>query len=274
MAFSHSALTVKTNGQTVAVTAYRAGSTSRTVPLHLTSAVASAVTQPYTITSDTTFYVPDDHAGFWVVSVKQPDGTELWGQEEHIGSGEKVIAPLPSAAQVAVDATRHFGPPLPTGALAETAPRNVGANGSALSTGRMSMVSIWLPAGVTVSSITFVAATTALSGGSNQWFALYNADRVLLRQTVDDTSTAWSSLSKKTLALTSTFTTTYSGCYYLAINVTATTVPSLVVSATHGTLGNIPPIINGTSDTGLTDTAPATAAALTVTTNHPYAYVS
>lgn len=276
MAYSRTSFTVQTNGQTLAISA--TAPTGSAGALHLTTAVSSAVTQPYTITSDTTFYVLDELAGDYVVSCKQPDGTELFGKAVKLQPGDpKVIAPLPSAAQVGADvAARGRLSLAPTGALAETFSR-VGAsffNSATLSTGRMSMVAIDLPAGLTVTSITFASATTQAGTPTAQWFALYDSARGLLAQTVDDEDTAWAANSSKTLALTDPFTTTYSGLHYLAINVTAGTVPSLAGTTALAGVSGVAPIVSGTSTTGLTTTAPATAAALTSVATLPWAYVS
>ena len=152
-----------------------------------------------------------------------------------------------------------------TGALYETFDRDLcdEVNTAALSSGRLSLQAIWLPAGVTISSISFWSATTALATGTNQLFGLYDINLNLLRSSVNDTSTAWAANSKKTLSLTSTFTTTYSGLHYLGIMVAATTVPTLKgnTAKTGGQLGAAAPSMGGTSTTGLTTALPATAAA-------------
>ena len=159
-----------------------------------------------------------------------------------------------------------------SGALYETFDRDMcdEVNTAALSSGRLSLQAIWLPAGVTISSISFWSATTALATGTNQLFGLYDINLNLLRSSVNDTSTAWAANSKKTLALTSSFTTTYSGLHYLGIMVAATTVPTLKgnTAKTGGQLGAAAPSMGGTSTTGLTTALPATAAAPgTVTTS-------
>jgi len=158
-----------------------------------------------------------------------------------------------------------------SGALYETFDRNLcnEVNTSVLSSGRLSLQSIWLPAGTTISSISFWSATTALSAGTNQLFGLYDINLNLLRSSVNDTSTAWGANSRKTLSLTSTFTTTYSGLHYLGIMVTGT-VPTLKgnTAKTGGQLSAGLPSMGGTSTTGLTTALPATANALgTVTTS-------
>lgn len=159
-----------------------------------------------------------------------------------------------------------------TGALYETFDRNIcdEVNSAVLSTGRLSLQAIYIPAGVTITSISFWSATTALATGTNQLFGLYDVNLNLLRSSVNDGATAWAANSRKTLALTSTFTTTYSGLYYLGIMVAATTVPTLKgnTAKTGGQLGAGTPSMGGTSTTGLTTALPATAAAPgTVTTS-------
>lgn len=159
-----------------------------------------------------------------------------------------------------------------TGALYETIPRQLcdEVNTSVLSSGRLSLQAIWLPAGVTINSISLWSATTALATGTNQLFGLYDNNLNLLRSSVNDTSTAWAANSRKTLALTSAFTTTYSGLYYIGVMVAATTVPTLKGNTARvgGQLNAGAPSMGGTSNTGLTTALPATANAPgTVTTS-------
>ena len=159
-----------------------------------------------------------------------------------------------------------------SGALAETFDRNLcdEVNTAVLSSGRLSGQAIWLEAGMTISSISFFSATTAAGTPTNQLFGLFDSSRNLLMSSVNDTTTAWAANSIKTLALTSTFTTIYSGLYYLGVMVTATTVPTLKgnTAKTGGQLQAAAPSMGGTSTTGLTTALPATAAAFgTVTTS-------
>ena len=152
-----------------------------------------------------------------------------------------------------------------SGALFETFDRNLcdEVNSSVLSSGRLSLQAIYIPKDILVSSISFWSATTALATATNQLFGLYDSSFNLLRQSVNDGATAWAANSRKTLALSGTFTTTYSGIYYLGIMVAATTVPTLKgnTGKTGGQLGAGAPSMGGTSTTGLTTTLPATAAA-------------
>ncbi len=159
-----------------------------------------------------------------------------------------------------------------TGALYETFDRDLcdEVNTAVLSTGRLSLQAIYIPSGVTITSISFWSATTAVGTPTNQLFGLYDINLNLLRSSNNDTTTAWAANSRKTLALTSTYTTTYSGLYYLGCMVAATTVPTLKgnTAKTNGQLGAGAPSMGGTSTTGLTTALPATAAAPgTVTTS-------
>lgn len=159
-----------------------------------------------------------------------------------------------------------------SGALYETIDRDLvdEVNTALLSSGRLSLQAIWLPANVTITSISFWSATTAGATLTNQLFGLFDSSYNLLRSSVNDTSTAWAANSRKTLALTSTFTTTYSGIHYLGIMVAATTVPTIKgnTAKTGGQLNASAPTMGGTSTTGLTTALPATAAAPgTVTTS-------
>lgn len=159
-----------------------------------------------------------------------------------------------------------------SGALYETFDRILcyEVNTALLSSGRLSLQAIWLPAGVTISSISFWSATTAAGTPTNQLFGLFDSSLNLLRSSTNDTTTAWAANSRKTLSLTSTFTTTYSGIYYLGLMVTATTVPTIKgnTARTGGQMQAAAPSMGGTSTTGLTTALPATAAApATVTTS-------
>lgn len=159
-----------------------------------------------------------------------------------------------------------------SGALYETFDRDLcfEVNTAVLSTGRLSLQAIWLPAGTTISSISFWSATTAAGTPTNQLFGLYDINLNLLRSSNNDTTTAWAATSRKTLALTSAFTTTYSGLHYLGIMVTATTVPTLKgnTAKTGGQLNAGAPSMGGTSTSSLTTALPATANAPgTVTTS-------
>ena len=152
-----------------------------------------------------------------------------------------------------------------TGALYETMDRNTcpEVNTSALTSGRLTLQAIWIPAGNTISSISFWSATTAGGTLTNQLFGLYDNNLNLLRATASDGATAWGANAQKKLNLTSAFVTTYTGLYYLGIMVAGTTVPTLKggTARTDGSLAYQTPSMGGTSNTGLSTTLPSTATA-------------
>lgn len=189
------------------------------------------------------------------------------------GASKKITGADIKAAVIAAGATADV---LPTGAIAQTYPRWLGAANltGALVSQKMNLYGIWLPKRRTVTSITFISGTTALSAGVHQLFGLYDSSLALLGKTADATSAAWGSNTPKTLSLTTPFVTTYSGLHYVAIMVQATTVPTLLGfnSGNTGTIG-IAPVLGGESTGSLTD-LPATAVAITARSNFPYAYLS
>lgn len=174
-------------------------------------------------------------------------------------------------------AERNYG--VPTGALAQTFGREggVGANVAPLASGTLFLESIYLRAGQSLSSITWVAGTQALVAGTAQWFAIYSLARARLAVTADDTNVAWNAGAAKTLAITGApYVVPASGFYYLGINVVAGTVPSLTGMTSGTAISGVAPILQGSSTTGLTNpaSAPDPAAALTAIGLRPYAYVS
>lgn len=192
---------------------------------------------------------------------------------------------MPTAAVGDINAALYGGLPYipphwcrPTGAVRQSLDR-AGAHANltaALSTGRLYMQGVYYAKGEVVSSLTFLSATTALSGGTNQWAAFFDGSRVRLGISADDTSTAWAANTPKTFTLTASYTIPSSGIYYHALNVTASTVPTLAGQPTLAVIQGIAPILSGYADTGLTNPAscPATAAAITALNVTAYTYSS
>lgn len=156
---------------------------------------------------------------------------------------------------------------VPTGLFRITIPRTQSGWSTTLASlisGRLTMQSIWLNAGETVSSIMFMSSGTGAGTPTNWWFALYGTDGVtLLGQTADQLATAWGVSTVKQLALTSAYKVTQSGYYYLGVMVKATTVPTLFGFSINVNITGITPVVEGTSTTGLTTTAPNPALAPT-----------
>lgn len=163
----------------------------------------------------------------------------------------------------------------PTAALYETVPRRgFVVSNLALTSGRLHLVGIDLPAGLPISSISFYAGGTGMAGGVNHWATLYDSALALLRQSTDYGAAGWASGVKKTFDLTSQWVTAYAGLHYLGIMVNAATPPNLRALNGDAVINGEAPIISGSSTTGLTTTAPNPAGALTASSGIPYAFVT
>lgn len=230
-------------------------------------------------------------------------GTGLTKTGNTLAVDETVIAPLasptftgtvtlPNGASVtaASQSSYPWAAFLPSGWQAETLPRLVvgsTATLAALTTTDVSYFAIWLPSGLVLTKIGFLSGSTAASTPLNQWFSLYNSSLAALAVTADNTSTAWGTQTLRSLAIghtysagwnvASSFTTTYTGVYYLGIMVKASTVPTLVGGSINGTLAALTTVtaFTDTANTGLTvpTGAPATATQSTVLGVFPYGVV-
>lgn len=103
MAYSRARFTVVTNGQNLLVSVTVGGTA---ITFYTDAALTSSVSAPANISTDTTYYVPDDGYGPYAVSVKQADGTELYGvglTKQQLLNGV-TVTPLPSRVQLAADA--------------------------------------------------------------------------------------------------------------------------------------------------------------------------
>jgi hypothetical protein len=163
-----------------------------------------------------------------------------------------------------------------TGTIAETMPRELcnEANLSALTSGTLQMQPIWLRAGQVCTNISFFSATTAAGTPTNQLFGLYGPNRALFAQTSNDTTTAWAANTIKTLALSSAITIPVTGLYYVAIMVTATTVPTLKGVSSSSVLVGQEKILRGNSNSGLTTALPNTAGSMTAGSNIIWAAIT
>ncbi len=153
------------------------------------------------------------------------------------------------------------------------------SNASVLTTQVMSSVPLYLRAGETVTSLTFVSATTAANTPTNWWYALYDPEGDLLGQTADQTNTAWAANTAKTVALATPVVVSTTGWHRAACMVKATTPPTLAGVTLHNAVesaaiitGELP--LAATSGSALTDTAPATIGTLTAIAGVPLCIAS
>lgn len=160
---------------------------------------------------------------------------------------------------------------MPTGAVDQTIVDRIAGGATTITSGVLRLVGgIVIPGGRACSSITFMSSSTAAVTPTNQWFCLIDrATLAVLATTVDDTTNAWAATTAKTLQFATTIGgATPGGSYtpanaveaYLGICVVATTVPNLTAGSFTVTLNAIPPMLTGSSNTGLTGPAslPAT----------------
>lgn len=141
----------------------------------------------------------------------------------------------------------------------------------------LTLTAIWLPAGKTVTGITFVSGSTAESGGSHLWYALYKGDLTFMAQATDNTgAAAFGANVAFRMALTAPQPILVSGLYYLGFCCVGT-IPTLqnITSSVNanGNITGMTPIVAATSTSGLTGTAPTPAGALTAITQALYAFV-
>lgn len=120
---------------------------------------------------------------------------------------------------------------------------------------------VWLPKGLVVSNLTWHNGGTAAVTPTNQWAALYDSSRVQLAITSNKTTTAIAANGKFTWAVatiasgpSTTFTTTYSGLYYVGLMIAATTMPTPIGAQTVGNANLNTPAF-GQSDTAQTTPA-------------------
>jgi hypothetical protein len=151
--------------------------------------------------------------------------------------------------------------------------------------GTITMTGIWLPAGKTVTGITFVSGATAESGGSHLWYALYKGNNpwgatayTLMAQSTDVTgAAAFGANTALREALTAPQVCPYSGLYLLGFCCVGT-IPTLYnITGTginaNGSITGMTPIIASTADTSLGAAAAATLGAQTAILQCLYAFV-
>jgi len=155
-------------------------------------------------------------------------------------------------------------------------------------TGVMDLTAIFLTQGQTIAGINYVSGTTAASGPTHLWFALYDDGRgsttagqlALLGQTSDNGSVAVPANTWLALGLVSPWVTQYTGIYYVAFLQTVSTTMSTLAGVIRGTTASIQLSSNCansfhsmTAGSGLTNLAPSPSGALTISTRSEFVYV-
>ena len=169
----------------------------------------------------------------------------------------------------------------PTGALGETIPRyavNSATQAIGATTGTVYMAGLWLPSGLKITNISWVTGSTAAGTPTHWWLGLADNGGVQRAHTADQTTGAIAANTLITKALTATFTTTYTGLYYVLISVTATTNPTASGIAAPTNMNTTSPLLAGVSPSAAQPT-PGTDGTTTYTVPSaaggvPYTYLT
>lgn len=191
---------------------------------------------------------------------------------------------LKKLAAVTPDTDPAFPTTIPNATVANMDRVLAITNSSTLATGRMTLALCRVWPGLVINKASFLSATTGFTPGTNQWFSLYDtaASPNLLAVTADDTSTAWSANSWKTLTYASPYTvpaSTY--LIYIGINVTGGTQPTLIsgpggVGIATASSTTLPQLAANIAPASLTNpaSAPATATLGISAAGPPYVILS
>lgn len=193
-----------------------------------------------------------------------PSDTHAAGDTGHISDHNNIADVL-----TALDKS---GPNLymaPTGATSESAGgREVTGSSGTLVSGTVYLRAAVLKQNTVVNNITMCTRGTAETGGTHMWYVLTDSSLVVKAVTADQTgATALTSINTPYTFATNSFTTTYSGLYYVGVMVAATGMPVFLTGvATPTGLNSAAPILCGTSSTAQT-TPPSTGTTLTALTS-------
>lgn len=209
-----------------------------------------------------------------------PDGVDTVYGRTRDGYVLKLVADQDARLDVAGANTARDQRWWPTGAVScnvDRAQSNMGNNTGLLVSGRLQLAGgLLIPAGKTVTNITFVSGTQAAASVTNTWFCLVDQALNVLAKTEDAGAAAWAANTAKTLALAEAYTAAVDIPVYAGVVVVATTVPDLRGPNSNGGTNGIAPPIAGASTTGLTDpdSLGATAAAITANAAVPFVYLT
>jgi hypothetical protein len=152
-----------------------------------------------------------------------------------------------------------------------------GNNAGLLTSGRLQLAGgLVIPAGQTITTVSFMSGTQAAVTPTNQWACLVGIDRTVLVKSADVTTAAWAANTVKTFTLATPYTPTVDTPVYAGLVVAAGTVPDLRGLNSSTVIMELPPILTGYSTTGLTNPASlgATAAAITAAAANPFCYLA
>lgn len=231
-------------------------------------AASSSATQP------TQFHISDPALASEICTV-----TNVSGLTWTVIRGAEGTTPVAHAAGFTVKqvvtsgglgqiATGQNGWCAPGAVVAETFPRVFSAGSQVLTSGTLSVVGIPLPQYLTVSTITMAVKATVAATQTHGWFVILDSGLVVRGVTADQTTAGAGGLfgtanTAYPLNLATPYVTTYTGLYYIGVNQTAGTAPTVVTCTPMASaLTALTPVLCGTVSTGYSATPPAVTTAL------------
>jgi hypothetical protein len=166
---------------------------------------------------------------------------------DYVGTQSLLVAALadpPTGSAIAGHIAETIAP------VSATAPLTV-------TTGSLSIASIRLAAGQSVTGAGFVTSTVAAITPTHAWLALLDSSYVLRAVTADGLTTAIGASTWFPSAFAAPYTATYTGVYFLGVLITAGTIPTLcgatapLAAMVTGTSAPAP-LLGGVSTTSLT----------------------
>lgn len=164
---------------------------------------------------------------------------------------------------------------LPAGGLAQSFPRYYNLAATAQTSGTLNLVAVNLMKGQAYTTIKVHSGGTGATTPTQQIAGIFDdaagttsgTPRALLRASTNLTNTAWGANAVQTFTLTSTYTPTRTGMFYIGLFQVAAT-PAQIYFISSGlqvvpNLANLSPSLGGQSTTGLTTALPNPAAAPT-----------
>lgn len=160
----------------------------------------------------------------------------------------------------------------------------LGSNaGAALTSGTLHLsAGLVIPAGMSVSTITFYTGTTAVGTPTNHWACLARlSDRVLVAVSADKADEAWAANTAKTFDFTAAYQPSQDTALWVGLMVAAGTPPTIFARDYNSVNASLPsralfPYRGGTSNTGQTTPLAVSTVASAVTSNRLqlWAYVA
>lgn len=173
------------------------------------------------------------------------------------GNGTSFVDAALTAADISgVDVQAWDAPSALTAPSFATVPRMLCMATLTLLTGRLVLNAIWLPAGFTVHTLSFIAAST-MAGQTHQIAGLFDSSFAQLATSADGTNGTWTSGTVKTFTMGTPYPVVTSGLYYVGLFYVGTAGFTLFgpAAANTGVLG-VTNQLAGTGNTGLTTALP------------------